>query len=175
MLTAHNKPKMHFEGDRFHPNATEDEDLEYEYLHDSAESIMSDAHSYNTVSTNRKKQRKNWEDMKSIDKGYRQVKRMVNHMPISVEFYTTVMMPGHQIRDAITGSRYSQYKVGSLNEHLFFKVGVATGEFGNEGTVIAFYDSPEQYERHTRSVVSTEAKKRWLDKCMEIRARNAAM
>jgi hypothetical protein len=58
--------------------------------------------------------------------------------------------------------------VGSVNEHLFFKVGLATGELGNNGGAL-FFDSPEQYERHMKTTVSQDIKQKWVQKCAEIR------
>jgi hypothetical protein len=167
---------MHYEGDRFHPNA-EDDDLEFEYLNGSAQQIGDndfDNMSYSTVSTNRKRQRKNWEDTKAMDKGFRTISRMIGYKPTKINFYSTSMTPGLPIRDAVTGARQPEYRVGSLNEHLFFKVGYATCEFGNDDGVVAFYDNPEQYERHNHCTISMDIKKKWTEKCMEIRARNAA-
>jgi hypothetical protein len=164
---------MHYEDDRFHPNAAEDDDLEYEYLHGSAQSITPDDETYSSVSTVRKRQKKNFEDLKSIDKGFHRIKRIVKNVALNIEFYSTSTIPGAQVREAITGARYPQYRVGSLNEHLFFKVGYATGELGKE-TVIAFFVSPEQYERHSHTVISQEIKSKWTDKCMEIRSKNTA-
>lgn len=168
---------MHYEGDRFHPNAVDEDDLEFEYLNGSAQQIGHDDldnMSYSTVSTNRNRQKKNWEDTKAMDKGFRTITRMIGYKPTKINFYSTSMTPGLPIRDAITGARQSQYRVGSTNEHLFFKVRYATLEFASDDGVVAFYDNPEQFERHTYCTLSTDIKKKWTEKCMEIRARNAA-
>lgn len=164
---------MHYEDDRFHPNQFADEDDEYEYLHDTAPSVNGSPNDNDdsTVDTYRKKQRKLWEDSKQVDKGFHRVKLVRNKKQASIEFYSTNMVPGTMIRDAITGSRYNQFRVGSLNEHQFFKVTHATGEFG-KNSIALFYDSPEQFERHTKSTVATDVKSRWADKCIEIRAKN---
>lgn len=126
-----------------------------------------------SLSANRKRQRKNNEEMKKLDKGYHKLKRTVNHKQVDIDIYTTNDMPGTMIRDAITGSRYSEYRVGTRNEHLFFKVGIATGELGDSGGLV-FFDSPEQYERHFKGiyVVSPEIKENWTNRCAEIRALN---
>jgi hypothetical protein len=123
-----------------------------------------------SVSTNRKKQRKLVDDMKKLDKGYHKFKRKINFKLVDIEVYSTNTTPGSMIRDAITGSRYPQYRVGSTNENLFFKVNLATGEAGRDGAIL-FFDSPEQYERHFRnsiSIAQTE-KEKWTNKCVATR------
>lgn len=126
-----------------------------------------------SLSANRKRQRKNNEEMKKLDKGYHKLKRTVNYKPVEIDIYTTNDMPGTMIRNAITGSRYSEYRVGTRNEHLFFKVAIATGELGDSGGLV-FFDSPEQYERHFKGiyVVPQVIKEKWTNKCAEIRALN---
>jgi hypothetical protein len=129
--------------------------------------------SCSSISTNRKKQRKYKDEMKMIDKGYHKLTRIINHRPVEIDIYTTNDMPGTMIRDAITGSRYSEYRVGTRNEHLFFKVGIATGELGPNSALV-FFDSPEQYEKHFKGscLVSQVDKEKWTNKCAEIRALN---
>jgi hypothetical protein len=151
---------MDYEDDRFHPTAIDDDDdfEEFHYYEPSEAYHQSDS---STIDTYRKKQRKNAEDFKNIDKGYHRIKRIINHIPIHIEVYTTVNVPGILIRDAITGARYSQYRVGSSNEYLFFKAMDVTGDFGKEGGLM-FFDSPEQYEKHMKTIVSSEIKEKWL-------------
>lgn len=132
-----------------------------------------DESDYSSLSANRKKQRKNNEEMKKIDKGYHKLTRFVNKRPVDIDIYTTYDMPGTMIRDAITGARCSEDRVGTKNEHLFFKVAIATGELGNNGGLV-FFDSPEQYERHFKGIytVPQQIKEKWTNKCAEIRALN---
>ena len=66
------------------------------------------------------------------------------------------------IRNAETGEATS-YVVGSLNEDLFFKVRVATGEIPT-GPITLFYNSPEHYEKHQHIVVSDDMKYIWREK-----------
>jgi hypothetical protein len=63
------------------------------------------------------------------------------------------------IRNAETGEYY-KYKVGTMDEDLFFKVMVSTGEVLS-GPLTLFYDSPEHYERHQYLELDTLTKKRW--------------
>jgi hypothetical protein len=66
------------------------------------------------------------------------------------------------IRNAETGE-LSNYVVGSLNEDLFFKVAVATGEFPC-GPITLFYNSPEHFEKHQYTIVDEEMKLHWREK-----------
>ena len=69
------------------------------------------------------------------------------------------------IRNAVSGFRYEGHKVGSNEEHLYFKVKMATFEFGQgvEGPTL-FYDDPEQYENHLFETVSQDIKEKWHKK-----------
>jgi hypothetical protein len=163
---------MHYEDDRFHPNQFAEEDDEYDYLHDTAQSVGgSYEDDASTIDTNRRNQRRLWEDSKSVDKGFHRIKLVRDGKPAAVEFYSTNTVPGTMIRDAVTGSKYNQFRVGTLNEHQFFKVTHAAGQFGRDSATL-FYDSPEQFERHMKTTVETAIKSRWVDKCIEIRAMN---
>ena len=63
------------------------------------------------------------------------------------------------IRNAETGEYY-KYKVGTMDEDLFFKVMISTGEIPT-GPLTLFYDSPEHYERHQYLELDGLTKKRW--------------
>ena len=86
-----------------------------------------------------------------------------------VAFFPTLMVPGAAIKNAISGTLQSSgqgahyFRVGTSDEDLFFSVVLATGELGQEPMTL-FYDSPEQYERHFFTKLSTEIKNSWLDK-----------
>ena len=66
---------------------------------------------------------------------------------------------GSNIKNAETGE-FTRYIVGSMDEDLFYKVTIATGEF-ESGPLTLFYNSPTHYERHQGEVVSDDAKFRW--------------
>jgi len=72
------------------------------------------------------------------------------------------------IRNAVSGFRYVGHNVGSLNEDLYFKVKLSTGELGEgvEGPTL-FYDDPEQYENHLFEEVSQEIKQKWHKKFLD--------
>ena len=100
---------------------------------------------------------------KPHDSGHHKVVNKEGKNKTKIEAYSTSFIPGTMIRDAITGHRYSQYRVGSNREDLFFKVREVTGQFDKE-PLLLYYDSPEQYERHMDHVVSNTIKQRWTDK-----------
>ena len=75
---------------------------------------------------------------------------------------------GSTIRNAISGSYYYGDRVGTKQEDSYFKVSISTGEFGRD-SVVLFYDSPEQYERHMYTTVDPDDKNRWLEKQMNIK------
>ena len=110
-----------------------------------------------------------FEDMKKADKGYYSWTRSVpgSRKSHKIEAYSSGDV-GSRIRDAVTGDRYRNYLVGSKNEDLFFKVRMCTGEFGGREAPTLFYSSPEEYERHTRSVVSEETKNQWFSKKSDV-------
>jgi hypothetical protein len=134
------------------------------------ESYKDDSSDYSSVSTNRKKQRRNNDEMKKIDKGYHKIKFGGGSSPrFEIEIYSTTNNPGVMIRDAITGSRYSEYRVGTLNEHLFFKTNIWCGANNSESFTF-FFNSPEEYEKVLRTSIKQEDKERWTNKCAQIRS-----
>jgi hypothetical protein len=118
-----------------------------------------------TVDTYRKKTRKLIEDAKLEDKGYHKIVKQVGHKKLEIEAYSDPLIIGRSIRNAITGVRQTGYKMGSLDENLFFKVAYLAGGKSMKGAnPTLFYDSPEQYERHMHSIVSIETKEKWAEK-----------
>ena len=75
---------------------------------------------------------------------------------------------GSTIRNALSGSYCHGHRVGSKQEDLYFKVSISTGELGRE-SVVLFYDTPEQYERHMYVTVEPESKQAWLEKQMNVK------
>jgi hypothetical protein len=158
--------EMSYDDDYYHPTSMAAEENEFNEYHNNHD----DDTVYSSVSSNRKKQRKLRQEMKKADKGFNSVKRVINYKPTDIEFYTTKNSPGNMIRDAITGNRYNEYRVGSISEHLFFKVKISTGELDYDAGVL-FFDSPEQYEKHFKNIyiVSRERKEYWTNKCARFR------
>jgi hypothetical protein len=92
------------------------------------------------------------DDSKSYDRGFTKIYRSYvtdsgRIKRAKIDLYASGGV-GSQIRDAETGEYYS-YKAGSLDEELFFKISIATGECKNKlGSHTFFYSSPEQYMAH---------------------------
>jgi len=110
-------------------------------------------------------QRKTIEDAKKLDRGYNAIWRMRTRSDgklkkTRIDVYTSGDI-GSSIRDAETGAYYMS-KVGSADEDLFFKVGLATGECtskNNSSTL--FYSSPNHYVSHMQCELDEETISRW--------------
>jgi len=163
---------MLYEENYLHPNNEQyDEDI---YGDDNEEmQLYNEQYNMDDISVcstinSKKKYSKLWEDVKKIDKGYHRIVRNVNYKKHEFEVYSTSVNIGMMIRNAVTGTRLKQYKVGSISEHLFFKVRWSTGELGCNTTVSLFFDNPEQFERHMKTTVSQSVKEKWLKRSAEI-------
>jgi len=135
--------------------------------------VMDESDDDYTLDSIKKKNRKLWEEYKKELKGIHKINRMFNGKKYEIEIFSTSTTPRTMICDAITGSKYKEYRVGTLNEHLFFKVRLSTGELGKKCMDSLYFDSPEQYERHMRTTLSQNIKEKWLKKSMEIRENNS--
>jgi hypothetical protein len=134
------------------------------------ESYMDDSTEYSSLSENRKKQRKYKDEIKKIDKGYNKLKFGGKNIPrFEVELYSTTNTPGVLIRDAVTGARYSEFRVGTLNEHLFFKTSLVCGNNNSEMSTF-FFNSPEEMEKVLKTTIMQSDKEKWTNKCAQIRA-----
>jgi len=105
------------------------------------------------------------------DKNYFKIKGNKKGIP-SITGFSTSILPGTTIRNGVTGALECNYigkpiyKVGTLDENLFFKANISVN--GITGTPrILFYDSPEQYERHFKINLSIDTKNKWLAKYNE--------
>jgi hypothetical protein len=156
---------MLHEDDQFHPNNIDEDEFDY---HVREPSLYSETTVASSINTRQKRFRKLGEDYKKIDKGYQKVKVMDGYKMVDIEFYTTNSTPGCAIRDAITGAKNLENRVGSHTEDLFFKTNWSVGQ----EMYLLFFDSPEQFERHMRTTVSEATKQKWMDKCVAARARN---
>jgi len=109
------------------------------------------------------------ENVKSSDRGYAFVYRLKENASgkikrSRVDLYTTEASNGSLIRNAETGQYYND-RVGSLNEYLYFKVAMSSGEVRSRNSSnILFYDSPNQYEQHLNGVVSDDVKMSWSER-----------
>jgi hypothetical protein len=126
----------------------------------------------NDMDENNNRNLQNYIDLKKIDKGYGKIKRKLNttwidgkfYKNINIEYYTSKQY----IRNAITGQRYNNIKIGSIYEDFYFKVKVSNCEFTNEKGIL-YYDSPEQFEKHQFIILSREVKEMWHNKNLAIR------
>ena len=138
-------------------------------VYDDASSVNSSIYyshtDYSESNNSKLKKYKNYEK-NNVDKRYRFVKRpSSNNSNILRKYgvYVTNNTPGFMISHAITGNYVSNARVGSKYEDYFFKVKVATGEFGsNSGNL--FFDTPEQYEKYFKTNLSAKTKQLWADK-----------
>jgi hypothetical protein len=120
------------------------------------------AQSASTVYSSHRAKRKAMEDMLKLDSGYRVVGKKKN----KIEYYVTNMSPGTSIRNAVTGIREYNLKVGiPRNEDQFFKIRyAATGITSKFGPESLYYDSPEQCERHLHLNIKSKTKNSWQNK-----------
>jgi hypothetical protein len=110
---------------------------------------------------------KRLDSIKKTDRGYNKIVKRVLHNNMmkktKLEFFTTGAT-GSNIRDAQTGEYYPNI-VGSLDEDLFFKVFLLTGECTSKnGSNVLFYLSPQQYMAHFNVEVSAERINEWTNK-----------
>ncbi len=104
-------------------------------------------------------------DYKQVDKGYHSViiQRSKNQR-FRISFYETAMTPGNMIRNAVTGERYSEYRVGSSAEDLFFTVCYSVGNTGSRNPCILFFETPNEYEYLFRVKLSEKDLETWKSK-----------
>ncbi len=141
---------------------------------DNVISVHSDTIS---VASNVHKQRKILNAYKQTDPNYCKIRRMMKvrvkdqivPKMVDIEFYSTTNVPGFIIRDAITGARNENNRIGSIDEDLFFKVTLSTGEIKND-TPVLFFDSPEQYERKFGCSLDEKNKQSWRIKLAKTKA-----
>ena len=100
--------------------------------------------------------------VQSLNRGYHKFEKVVDYNSniknVEIGMYGSGG-PGSQIRNAETGEYYN-YKVGTMDEDLFFKTMISTGP----GNLTLFYDSPSQYERHQYVTLDDDIKTRWENK-----------
>jgi hypothetical protein len=119
---------------------------------------LESASDISTIDSTRRRQKKLWNDIKKMDKGFHSIKRYGK----TIEIYSTSNRPGAFIRNAVTGAKFQEYRVGTLKEHLFFKVRFSSGGIPDRDGTTLFFDSPEQYERHMLQTLSSDIKTKWL-------------
>jgi hypothetical protein len=109
------------------------------------------------------KQRDTLKKIQSLNRGYHKLEKKTvdyngNFKNVEIGMFGSGG-PGSQIRNAETGEYY-KYKVGTMDEDLFFKTMISTGP----GNLTLFYDSPTQYETHQYVNLDDLIKTRWENK-----------
>jgi hypothetical protein len=111
-------------------------------------------------------------DSKQYDSGYNVIHRYtVGKNGIKkrakIEIYTTGGI-GSNIRDAETGEYYTN-KVGSLDEYLFYKVGLATGECkSRNGSNVMFFRSPQHCMKYLHCEIDQLTIQTWQERVNEL-------
>jgi hypothetical protein len=139
-----------------------------EYSSDSCSYLKPEYAEFSDDSNSTTKKRFLLSKLKKEEKGFHVIKRINKKGEKSIfEFYETAIFPKTLIRNAITGEKYKGYHVGTNDENLFFKVTDSSAELKNKDPFILFYDSPEQWERHTNIKCPTSIKNKWYLKCKD--------
>jgi hypothetical protein len=113
-----------------------------------------------------------YNEHKIVDKGHHTVMlQSGKNQKFRVSFYETAMTPGNMIRNAVTGERYTEYRVGSSAEDLFYTVCYSVGNTGSRNPCILFFETPGEYEYMFRVKLSEKALEDWKSKMMYERDR----
>lgn len=109
------------------------------------------------------------DETKRFDKGYTKINGYIERTDgslksVKMDIYTTGFIGSH-IRNAETGEYYKEL-VGSLDEDLYFKFKMVTGELKsrNESTTL-FYISPDHCMRHLKIEIPQNIINQWEAKC----------
>jgi len=143
-------------------------DMNYSQSDSDSVSVSVSTVSTNDTETKKNKIKNRFGVSYKNDKNFFKIKSTIKGIP-SISAYSTSILPGATIRNAVSGylendyAGRSIYKVGSINEELFFKANVSINGISGEPRIL-FYDSPEQYERHFRTTLSDETKNIWREK-----------
>ena len=161
-----------YSDDFFHPNHQDNT----VGLHDNESlyepSSSNDSHSFS------KKQRKELEEQKAADIGWRKVKFSnknkdgTRNLRKEIEYYSTGYSPGTFIRCPLSGQR-TNYRVGTRDEDLFYSVIMATGHNGQKTPDHLYYSSPDEYARHWNVKLNPEETRRWYTRNLAARVNSA--
>lgn len=122
----------------------------------NAAAYVDDNSTITSVDDQRKKVRRAIQSMKDHDPGYHAILDKSGEKMF--EFYASNSNPGFKIRDAVSGIRYDQYRVGSDAERLFFKVSYNANHGKSE---LLFFHSPDEYERFFNLELDNSSKTNW--------------
>ena len=82
------------------------------------------------------------------------------YKPITINMYGSGDY-GSYIKNAVTGA-YTNHRVGSEAEHLYYTVADCTGMDKINGPVHLYYNSPSEYEKHQFTSVDQAKKDEWF-------------
>jgi hypothetical protein len=113
------------------------------------------------------RQEKTADSIKRLDRYYEKYSIPFNGTWTDGKYYKRITIENYGsrlsrtfARNAVTGVRYN-ICVGSADEDILFKVCEATGRNGRKDPLMLYYDSPEQYENHQFTSVSSDIKQMW--------------
>jgi hypothetical protein len=110
-----------------------------------------------TIYTDVKSKRNRMDNYLITDPGH----KVIGTKKDRLEYYAGSVVTGASIRNAVTGIREYNMKVGNWNaESQFFKVRYLGDDSTNNPDVL-YYDSPEQFERHMHCGVKQQTKQKW--------------
>ena len=148
-----------------------DEESKFQdYNHDEDYQYVQYTYNMNQV-TYKNQQRKMVNAYNSLDKDFRIITIGTGALKAEVGVYATNDYPGTIIKNAITGAKCQPCRVGSPDEHLFFKVKLALNGMSSNSDVF-YFDAPEQFERHLQTAVNQHKKEAWTNKYAEVNGRN---
>lgn len=153
---------MYQEDDQFQLNAIDEAQFDVQVREPS---LFSESTRISSIRPNRKGMRKLDDNYKKMDKDYQKINVKNGFQNTDVEFYTTTATPGVAIRDALTGAKNLEHRVGSRNEDFYFKTNWSVGSDMKH----LFFDSPEQFERHMNVTLCESIKQKWMEKCVAAR------
>lgn len=154
---------MSYSEDQYHPTNNDEEDYYSEINDDLGDNNTYYTNDTYSVVSNNKRQKKSFELLKNMDKGYHKIKRERDGKAIQVDLYTTGYTPGTTIRDAVTGSYYRGLNVGSRDEDQFFKVKIIDKDMGKEPGNLFFF-TPDEFERHYKTTLKQTLKDKWEER-----------
>lgn len=94
-------------------------------------------------------------------KGHHRLIKRTSGAKKFIDIFTSKFTPGSSIRCAITGYTFTQFKVGSRNEDLFFKVCLSGVLPETSYGRFLYYSTPMEYECHFDTTLDETIKKKW--------------
>ena len=95
------------------------------------------------------------------------ITQIVNKKRVTIKLYGSGDY-GSYIKNAVTGA-YTNHRVGSAAENLYFCVANCTGLDKMHGPVHLYYDTPSQYENHQFTTVDQDTKDAWFKRVSLLR------